>query len=119
MADVIELGKYRVVHKKTAAGDKPCEHENFVLDEGTRTVTCEDCGMQLDAFCTLVRILPGYSDALEDLNERHAVLDAEGERLSRLQAATMVNDALSLDIVKRRPRRQELPVTPRTAEADR
>lgn len=145
MADVIELGQYRVRHKKQAVSEETCLHESLTVDEDLGIIVC-DCGKHIEPFTALTTLLKSYTEAWELLDARQATLDVEADRLGRLQSAHQISEAMfcdetvptcphciepilagdglgtktvSRELAERRRRRRDVALKPRTAESDR
>jgi hypothetical protein len=82
----------RMQWEEDAAGVRPCDHPNYILDEKWQSVTCGECRERLDAFAVLLTHAE-YTIRMKHERQRaeYAERDlqvAELRRLSRLRSLT-------------------------------
>jgi hypothetical protein len=93
VAEVIDLGEYRVERKPHHPFDGSCQHKHMTVDQNGGVITCDDCGKQLDAFMALNLMLDSYGKYWSKLQAQQARLDEQERRQLHLKAAQRVEDA--------------------------
>ncbi|MDQ7982262.1 hypothetical protein QYH69_34115 [Paraburkholderia sp. SARCC-3016] len=109
MAEVIDLGEYRVERKPHRPFDGTCQHKHLTVDQNGGIITCDDCGKQIDAFIALNLMLDSYSKYWAKLNSKDKSLQEQAHRQLHLKAAQRVEDAWR--------GRKMIPVCPHCSEA--
>lgn len=105
MSNVIQISDLRF----TRAGEPPdpehaCLHKKLRVDPNGEIVTCEDCGVQVEAFWALSALVERYGTALRHLEERERRLEKD------LQASVTHRAAKKVEVVWRE--RKMLPRCP-------
>lgn len=95
MSNIIDIDDLRVQrqlrHASRSAAD--CKHMRLELDDDGCIVRCSDCGVQLEAYWTLISFLEHYERALAKINARERRHAEERERDLHLTAAQRVERA--------------------------
>jgi hypothetical protein len=93
MADVIDLGEYRIERKPHRPFDGSCQHKHLTIDQNGGIVTCDECSKQIDAFIALTLVLDSYSKYWAKLQAQQKRLQEQEHRQLHLKAAQRVEDA--------------------------
>jgi hypothetical protein len=108
MAEVIDLGEYRVERKPHRPFDGSCQHKHMTVDQNGGIITCDDCGKQIDPFIALNLMLDSYAKYWAKLQSQQTRLAEQEHRQVHLKAAQRVEDAWR--------RRNTVPTCPHCSE---
>jgi hypothetical protein len=93
VAEIIDLGEYRVERKPHRPFDGSCQHKHMTVDQNGGIITCDDCGKQIDAFVALNIMLDSYAKQWSKLQAQQTRLGEQEHRQLHLKAAQRVEDA--------------------------
>ncbi len=92
MADIIQIGEWKLQHKHSHRYVAPgeCDHKHIELDARGDIVRCVKCGDQLSAFWALKMLSDEYNRALSKLQREREALEKAKEAETHLLAARKV-----------------------------
>ena len=92
MADIIQIGEWKLQHKHNHRYVEPgdCDHKHIELDARGDIVRCVKCGDQLSAFWALKMLSDEYNRALGKLQREREALEKAKEAETHLLAARKV-----------------------------
>lgn len=99
MADILEIGAYRMQHPRfymtrpMVEEDNNCLHQHFTAHPHGQIITCDDCHCQISAWWALMRFSEQYRIHLEVLQRREQQLAADEAKAITLRAAQRVEHA--------------------------
>lgn len=87
---VIDIGDVRVARGLSRRHHSSCPHRQMVYDQKERRVWCRDCERDVEPFDAFLRLVEGYSAALDKVKNREQVVaEAEAFTIRSIAAKEM------------------------------
>lgn len=93
MANVVEIGDFRLKHQRRRIMDAGCQHKHLTLDDDGDFVTCDDCQNQVGTYFALRMLVQQWVALQERVDAQRRSIAEAAEKTVELRAAQVVEKA--------------------------